>query len=260
MKKVRSRDGTGIAFDRSGEGPPIILVLGAFNDRQTGAPLAKALEAHFTVYNYDRRGRGASEDTTPFAVEREIEDIDALIADPGGSAPVFGYSSGAILAMRAVERGLAITKLALYEPPFMMDAQPTTLDHASRINELVAAGRRGEAVEYYQRDVVGIPAEIVAQLRDAPFRPALETIAHTLAYDASLLVTPPEVVHSVTVPTLVLAGDSSLGGLLDASQRLADALPQARHRTLDGQTHDIVPDVVAPVLEEFLSASSQPRG
>src|SRR5579859_6112512 len=121
MPHVVSTDGTAIAFDRVGDGPPVILVVGAFNDRATGAPLATFLAQHFTVFNYDRRGRGASGDTAPYAIEREIEDLDALISEAGGSASVFGYSSGAILALMAADRGLAITKLALYEPPFTID-------------------------------------------------------------------------------------------------------------------------------------------
>ncbi len=167
MKKVISKDGTAIAFDRSGEGPPIILVVGAFNDRSTGAPLAKLLEAHFTVFTYDRRGRGESGDTAPYAVDREVEDLEALIVEAGGSASVFGYSSGATLSLKAAARGLAITKLALYEPPLIVDdrrPRPPE-DLAAQLTELVSSGRRGDAVELFQTKGVGIPVEVVAQLR-----------------------------------------------------------------------------------------------
>jgi pimeloyl-ACP methyl ester carboxylesterase len=114
VDKVRSKDGTAISFDRVGEGPPIILVVGAFNDRATGAPLAVALQDLFSVITYDRRCRPARGDTLPCAIEREVEDIEALVEEAGGSAAVFGYSSGAVLSLMAVARGLAIPELALY--------------------------------------------------------------------------------------------------------------------------------------------------
>jgi pimeloyl-ACP methyl ester carboxylesterase len=155
MGTVTSRDGTRIAFDQSGEGPALILVVGAFNDRATGASLAQSLEPRFTVFNYDRRGRGESGDTAPYALEREIEDLEALITQAGGSACVFGYSSGAILALRAAAHGLALSQLALYDPP------PTGAkagELAPQLTELIAAGRRGDAVELFQTEAVGIPA------------------------------------------------------------------------------------------------------
>src|SRR4051812_40731786 len=169
MGTVASKDGTSIVFDRSGGRPATILVLGAFNDRSTGAPLAHFLEQHFTVFTYDRRGRGASGDTAPYAVEREFEDLDALIAQAGSSARVFGYSSGALLALRAAAHGLAIAQLALYDPP-PTGAQAGAL--APQLTKLIAAGRRGDAVELFQTEAVGIPSAVVAQLRHAPFRPA----------------------------------------------------------------------------------------
>ena len=156
MRKVISKDGTPIAFDQSGEGPPIILVVGAFNDSSTGAPLAAQLSEHFTVFNYDRRGRGMSGDTAPYAIEREIEDIEALITEAGGPASVFGYSSGAILALMAA-RGLTITKLALYDPPLMADAESSRRfkDLVGQLAELMASDHRGEAVELFQKKALG---------------------------------------------------------------------------------------------------------
>jgi Alpha/beta hydrolase family len=254
METVTSKDGTRIAFDQSGEGPAIILVVGAFNDRATGAPLAGALERQFTVFNYDRRGRGESGDTAPYAIEREIEDLDALIVQAGGSACVFGYSSGAILSLRAVAHGLAISQLALYEPP------PTGVKAgqiAPQLSELIAAGRRGDAVELFQTEAVGIPAAVVAQMRNAPFRPALEKIAHTLVYESTILRSlPAGLTASVRVPALVLDGEESPEVMRQAAHSLADALWDGRYHTLKGQGHDIVPAVVAPVLEEFFLASS----
>ena len=254
MGTVTSKDGTRIAFDRTGEGPAVILVVGAFNERPTGAPLARALEQHFTVFNYDRRGRGESGDTAPYAVEREIEDLDALITEAGGSARVFGYSSGAILSLRAAAQGSAISQLALFEPP------PTGAragELAPELSELVAAGRRGDAVELFQTEAVGIPAAIVAQLRNAPFRPALEKIAQTLAYESTILKALPDgLTASVKVPTLVIDGDQSPEVMRQAAKSLAEALPDGRYRTLKGQGHDIDPGVMAPVLVEFFLAQS----
>lgn len=259
MGKVRSKDGTAIAFDRSGEGPPIILVLGAFNDRATGAPLAAALQERLTVINYDRRGRGDSGDTAPYAVEREVEDLGALIEEAGGSASLFGYSSGALLSLRAAARRLAIPKLALYEPPLI--AQGSRIERpealAARLAELVAEGRRGEAVELFQTEGIGLPADVVAQLRQAPFWPALEAMAHTLVYETKIIgdgSIPTERAASVAAPTLVIAGGESFPFMRAMASALADAIPDARARVLEGQTHDLVPQALVPVLEEFLAA------
>ncbi len=216
------------------------------------------LASRFTVLTYDRRGRGDSGDTAPYAVEREVEDLEALIVQAGGSASVFGCSSGAVLALKAAARGLAITKLALYEPPLIVDdSRPRPpADLAAQLAELISAGRRGDAVELFQTKGVGIPADVVAQLRHAPFRPALEAMAHTLVYETTILgdqSVPTELAASVTIPTLVIDGGDGPASMRQGAQALADALPDARHRTLKGQTHDIVPEVVAPVLDEFFS-------
>ncbi len=250
MRTVSSKDGTRIAFEQAGKGPVVILVVGAFNDRSAGAPLAQSLEAHFTVINYDRRGRGDSGDTAPYAIEREIEDLEALIAAAGGSACVFGYSSGATLSLRAAAHGLAISKLALYEPP-PAGGKVGTL--APRLAKFVAAGRRGDAVELFQIEAVGIPPAYVAQMRNAPFRPALEKMAHTLVYESMILAALPEgMLASIQVPALVIDGTTSPEVMRHAAQSLAEALPAGSYRSLEGQGHDIVPAVLAPVLEEFL--------
>ncbi len=257
MHTVTSADGTTIAYEQLGDGPPIILVVGAFNDRSTTAPLAQALAPRCRVLNYDRRGRGDSGDTAPYAVQREIEDLDALITAAGGQAAVFGYSSGAVLALLAAAAGSAITKLALYEPPFVVDDSrpwPPT-DLAQRLAELVAAGRRGEEVELYQLEGIGLPEPVVIQLRQAPFRPGLEAIAHTLVYDAQItgdLSLPTELAASVAQPTLVLDGGASWEFLRSAALALAAALPNGQHRTLPDQTHDINPEVTAAALTDFL--------
>jgi len=170
MNTVTSKDGTTIAFDRLGDGPPVILVCGGSTDRMSNASLADLLAEHFTVFNYDRRGRGDSGDTSSYAVERELEDIDAVIDAAGGSAFLYGTSSGAGLALEAAASGLDITKLALWEPPFILDeSSRPPQDQVERYNEMIAAGRRGDAVEFFMRQVVGLPPEFVAFARTQPF-------------------------------------------------------------------------------------------
>jgi pimeloyl-ACP methyl ester carboxylesterase len=258
MDKVRSEDGTAIAFDRVGEGTPIILVLGAFNDRATGAPLAAALQDRFSVVTYDRRGRGDSGDTPPYAVEREVEDLQAIIEEVGGSASVFGYSSGAVLSLMAAARGLAITRLALYDLP--LSARGARIhrpeDLAARLAGLVEADRRGDAVALFQTEGVGLPSEVVAQLRQAPFWPALEAMAHTLVYETEIVgdgSLPVELASSLAVPTLAIAGGESFPFMRETPSALAAVMPDARARVLEGQSHDIVPHALAPALEEFFS-------
>jgi pimeloyl-ACP methyl ester carboxylesterase len=255
---VASKDGTLIAFDMIGSGPPLILVVGAFNDRATGAPLAEVLADEFTVFNYDRRGRGASGDTAPYAIEREVEDLDALIDRAGGEASVFGYSSGAALAVNAAAADSAITKLALYDlPPVVDDGRaPDSVDHAARLVELLAEDRRGDAVEYFQSKLVGLPDEVIAQLRHAPFRPALEAMAHTLVYEAMIVAhrwLPKDLVSSISVPTLAVAGGAASPVLPAAAKALAGAVPNGRAVILDGHTHDVDPPVLGAVLKEFLA-------
>lgn len=261
MRKVTSKDGTPIAFDRSGEGAAIILVGGAFQHRLIDprtAQLAALLAPHFTVFHYDRRGRGDSGDTAPYAVEREVEDLEALIKEAGGSAFVYGMSSGAALALEAAARGLAITKLALYEPPFMVDdSRPRPPNLATQYTELTSSGRHGDAVELFMTKAVGMPVEAVAQMRNTPMWPALEAVAHTLAYDATIMgdgSLPTERAASVTVPTLVMDGGASPAWMRTAVQALTDALPNAQRRSLEGQTHDVAPEALAPVLEEFFAS------
>jgi pimeloyl-ACP methyl ester carboxylesterase len=256
MRTVVSADGTKIAFDQTGDGPPLILVVGAFNDRSTGEPLAKALESQFTVLNYDRRGRGASGDTQPYAVDREVEDLDALIREAGGTARVFGYSSGGNLALEGPARGLGITKLALYEAPFVAGDERSRppKDMAAQLATLVASDRRGDAVELFQTKMVGIPEQVVVQMRHAPFRPALEATAHTLVYEATIvgdLTLPTEKLRSITAPTLAVYGGASPAFMGNGAKALAEAIPNGHVRALDGQTHHIVPAALAPVLLEF---------
>jgi pimeloyl-ACP methyl ester carboxylesterase len=260
FETTTSRDGTRIALDRTGNGSPIIFVVGAFNERSTAAPLAACLSGQFTTLTYDRRGRGDSGDTPPYAVEREIEDLAALLELVGGSAGVFGFSSGAILALEAAAAGLPITRLALYDAPYLVEAPATPPDHAARLSALIGSGQRGEAVEYFQRQVVGIPEPVVAQFRHAPFRPALERIAHTLVYEALILrdssLPAPEVAARVTMPTLLLAGGAGSPIMPRAARALAERLPDARAHILPDRGHDLDPAALGPELAAFFGAEA----
>jgi pimeloyl-ACP methyl ester carboxylesterase len=261
MNQVLSKDGTVIAFDRSGQGPAVVLVGGAFQYRAIDPPtahLAALLAEQFTVFHYDRRGRGESSDTQPYAVEREMEDLEALIQEAGGSACVFGMSSGGVLALDAAARGLAITKLALYEPPFNSGDEQSRRAAESYTRELTALlseGRRGDAAALAMT-TWGAPAEAVAGMRQTPIWPLFEAVAPTLAYDDALMgdgAVPAQRLASIAVPTLVMAGGASPAFMQEAAQAVARALSNARLRTLAGQTHDVDPEVLAPVLVEFFA-------
>jgi pimeloyl-ACP methyl ester carboxylesterase len=253
MNKTTSRDGTTIAFDRTGDGPPVVIVEGAFCSRMTSAPLAAQLAARFTVFAYDRRGRVDSGDTAPYSVEREVEDLAAVIGEAGGSAAAYGMSSGAVLAMDAAASGLPITRLALYEPPVAIDGGKSGAELLATVSERIAAGRRSDAVEAFLT-ATGMPAEIMAQMRRAPMWAGLESIAHTLPYDVTITADPEVLTDrapAVAVPTLVIAGGDSPPYLRDSARAVADRVPGARHRILDGQTHAVDPAALAPLLVEF---------
>ena len=255
---VTSADGTRIGFDRQGTGPAVVLISGGSVDRMSNVGLAAALAGDGTILNYDRRGRGPSGDTQPYAIAREIEDLAAVIEAAGGSAGVYGSSSGAVLGLHAAAAGLPIAKLALWEPPFIVDdSRPRpAADTASVYRRLVAEGKRGEAVEYFMSTVVGLPDEFVAFAKTQPWWPAQEALAHTLAYDAEIMADyslPTELIGRVSVPTLVVHGTSSFEFIGTAAAALTDALPDGRRETLDGQSHDVDPAVLAPVLARFFA-------
>jgi pimeloyl-ACP methyl ester carboxylesterase len=254
---VRSADGTSIAFERAGTGPALILVDAASGFRGFGpmGPLAELLSTSFNVYTYDRRGRGESGDTEPYAMEREIDDLAALITEAGGSAFVYGFSSGALLGVQAAVHGLSIPKLALLEPPIGTDAEQATKPNplAAELEALVAAGHRGDAVEHFQTSI-GVPAEMVAGMRDAPFWPVMEGLAHTLVYDVTITqATTLEDVAKVTVPTLVIDSQGSTGNLSVWARAVVEALPNGTHRSLAGEWHGVAPEDLAPVLSEFFT-------
>jgi pimeloyl-ACP methyl ester carboxylesterase len=265
MQKIHSKDGTTIAYDRTGSGPALILVGGMFEQRAMESETSKLaasplLTQHFTVYHYDRRGRGDSGDTLPFAVEREIEDIDALIAEAGGSAFISGISSGAALAFQAARHlGSKVKKLALYEPPFNddPDARQAWVAFRNQLAEALAEGRRADAVGLFMM-LLGVPPEGVAEMHQYPMWPMWEAIAPTIAYDAAALgdeaAVPVAKAAGLRVPTLVMSGSESFPFMSASAQALAAAITGGQYRCLEGQAHEVTPEALAPVLVEFFSA------
>lgn len=255
---VTSADGTAIAVDRAGQGPAVVLVGGGPTDHWAVADLAGLLAADFTVYNYDRRGRGASGDTAPWAIEREIEDLDAVIATAGGSAFVYGTSGGAIFAIHAAAAGSAINKLVLWEPPFRVDdsGTPPPADYAARVASLVTSGQRSEALELFFTDAVGMPAEMVGFMKSAPFWAGMESLTTGLMYDAKITgdFTVPGNASKVKVPTLVVDGGTT-SWMTAGANAVAAVIPQATRATLDGQPHNVAADAIAPVIATFCTGS-----
>jgi pimeloyl-ACP methyl ester carboxylesterase len=261
METVISKDGTRIAYDKIGDGPAVILFDGAFCSRNFGPTpkLVPHLASHFTVYAYDRRARGDSGDTKPYSVQREIEDLETMINEAGGSAFVFSISSGAIVALRAASSGLNIRKLAIYEPPFMGDnvKHRPPADHTEQLTKLIAADRRGEAIKYYLTKVIGMPAVIPLFMQLLPLWSKMKANACSLPYDSAVcgdFVLPGKQLASITVPTLVIAGDKSPEMLRNSVQAVADRIPRAQRRVLKGQTHNVSGKAIAPVLTEFFNA------
>ncbi len=257
MSQVISKDGTAIAYDQLGQGPAVIVVGGVLGDRSQQAPLAVLLSEHFTVYNYDRRAHGESGNTEPYAVEREIEDLNALIARAGGEAFVYGTSGCAVLALEAAACGLApsMKKLALWEPPYIVDNSrpPVPQDYQEQLTQMLREGRRGDMIELFMVEAVGMPREFVAPMRQAPFWAAQEALAHTLINDATLMgdySLPAERIAKVTVKTLVIDGGQT-PWLSKTAQMVADVLPHAQRHTIAGQPHNVDPAAIAPVLVEF---------
>src|SRR5260370_15885862 len=258
--KVLSKDGTAIAFDRIGNGPPVILIDGALCYRGMGqsGQLAELLAQHFTVFTYDRRGRGRSRDTAPYAVERDVEDITTLLSEAGGAAFVWGMSSGAVLALEAANRLSGVKKLALYEAPLIVDdCRSMTEDDWVRIGAAVAADRRSDAVKVFLKSV-GVPGFFIALMRLLPMWSKLKAVAHTLPYDGAIVKDnqrgkplPASQWASVTVPALVMDGGKSPAWMRHANRSLASVLPNAQYRTLEGQTHMLKPKAHAPMLVEF---------
>lgn len=261
---VVSKDGTTIAYERIGSGPPLVVVDGAFNTRRmgTGKQIAPALAGQFTVYIYDRRGRGGSGDTPPYASEREIEDLHAVMAATGGTADVFGHSSGASLALEAVRQGLPARRLALYEAPMVVDnTRPPVGDRfGGRVRDLVDAGHRGAAIKLFMTEGVRVPKPVTVIMPLMPVWKQLKAVAHTAPYDISFVE---EYLHGsplpagrwdgIGIPVLIIAGGKSQAWMRNAMRELSEAIPGATLKTLPGQTHMIKPKVAGPVLAEFFA-------
>lgn len=266
METIQSKDGTRLAFDIAGHGPTLILVGGMFEQRALDTETAKLaalplLAEHFTIVHYDRRGRGDSTDTLPFAVEREIEDIEILIDHVGGPAYVFGISSGAALAFEATLRlGSKVRKLALYEPPYNddPDARHAWVAFSRELNETLARGQHAEAVGLFMK-LLGVPDEHIAGMRAYPMWPMWESVAPSMAYDVAALgaeaAVPAKRAANLTIPTLLLSGGESYPFMSTTATTLASALPRGQHRILAGQTHEVDVNVLAPILIEFFKES-----
>lgn len=265
--RVTSRDGTTIAFERFGHGQPLVLVNATLHDRHIYRPLAEELSQQFAVVIYDRRGRGESGDTLPYAVEREIEDLAAVVSAAGGSASVYGHSSGAALVLHAAAWGVPMDAIVLHEPPFGSGSdqeQRAEQEEADQLAALLDEGRRSEAVALFLGSM-GLPAEMVEQ---ASHDPATLASAHTILYDPFEVTsqrsrhgqTPAQQASAVSIPALVLAGGASPEWMTEASQAIADALPHGQLRILDGHEHIVPVEVLTPVLAEFVARQAAAAG
>ncbi|WP_020657418.1 alpha/beta fold hydrolase [Amycolatopsis benzoatilytica] len=266
MSTVTSADGTLIAYSRIGTGPALVLVDGAlcYRGSTPNDDLAKALSDRFTVYTFDRRGRGESGDTAPYDVEREIEDIAAIVKEAGGEVGLYGISSGAALVLEAAHRGVPVKKVAVYEPPFIVDAtrKRVPADYQAKLEAATNAGKPGAAIKTFMTEGVGLPALMVVMMRLMPAWPRMKRVAHTLAYDARIMddnqagrPLPKGRWSGITAPTLIADGGKSPGWMRNGVAAAAAQLPGARYRTLPGQTHLVKTAALAPVLAEFFAAS-----
>lgn len=251
FETAKSADGTSIAFDRAGDGPTLVIVGGAFNTRHSPGQLVPLLTDAFTVITWDRRGRGDSGNTSPYAIERETEDLASVIAAAGGGARVYGHSSGAILSLEAAARGVDIVKLALYEPPYV----PVVPGHDPMDGVQVAldAGDPSEAARVFMR---GTGAQNVDALAQSPWWPSLVAVADTLPHDLALAgdgSIPTERLSTISIPTLVMDGGDSPDWAANAAEVLSAALQNAVRLTVEGQNHNVDPEVIAPILQRFFA-------
>ena len=249
---VRSADGTEIAYTRAGAGPAVVVVdpAGGYSGFDNLGGLAALLAADFTVWRFDRRGRGRSGDTPPYAVAREVEDLAAVIGAAGGSAGLFGFSSGGLLALHAAAAGAAIERLALMEPPVRPEGEPPETAFTAELAALVGAGRRAEAAERFLAGI-GVPPDVIEQM--APVRPAFDAVAHTLVYDCELSdATTFDLLRSVPTPALVLDSEGSSDDLTGGTAAIAAALPDGTRRSLPGGWHGVADADLAPVVAAFL--------
>ncbi|MFI9243116.1 alpha/beta fold hydrolase [Streptomyces sp. NPDC053086] len=257
-KKTTSRDGTSLAYGVIGQGPTVILVSGAMSTGGTMAPLAQRLADHCTAVVYDRRGRGGSGDTAPYAVGREVEDLTALIDAVGGDAALFGVSSGGALVLHAAASGLPLRRAAVYEVPYadhLADGAAREAAYKERLNAALGEGRRGEAVELFLR-LTGLGEEMIQGARQSPMWAGMEAVAPSLAHDDAVMgdgLLPRDRLAAITVPVLSVAGGASPEWMRTASREIAETVPKGAYRVLEGQTHMVEPEVLGPVLTEFFA-------
>ncbi|MES9525375.1 alpha/beta fold hydrolase [Streptomyces capoamus] len=257
-KKTTSRDGTCLAYHVTGQGPTVILVSGAMSTGGTLLPLAERLAERCTAVVYDRRGRGESGDTPPYAVDREVEDLAALLEAVGGDAALFGVSSGGALVLRAVADGLPVRRAAVYEVPYadhLAGGAEQEAVYKEQLNTALAEGRRGDAVELFLR-LTGLGEEMIQRARQSPMWAGMEAVAPSLAHDDAVMgdgLLPRDRLAAVRVPVLAVAGGASPEWMHRASQAVAEAVPQGRYRLLPGQTHMVEPEVLGPVLAEYVA-------
>lgn len=270
MTIVRSKDGTSIAYEKAGSGPALIIVDGALCYRAFGPSrkLVPHLKDKFTVFTYDRRGRGESGNSDRYDVQREVEDLEAVIDEAGGKASVLGFSSGAALALEAANRGADIERLALYEPPFIVDDSrtPTPEDFIPRLNDMIAGDRRGEAVRHFMK-LVGMPSIMVQAMRFFPGWRKLKAVSHTLPHDLAIvaehqrgLPLPEHRWDSAAMPTTVIEGGKSPLWMRNSMKALAAVLPNADLTTLNGQNHMVKAAVLAPIVKKLLAAQGNNGG
>ncbi|MFE6174155.1 alpha/beta fold hydrolase [Streptomyces sp. NPDC056464] len=257
-KNTISADGTSIAYQITGDGPAVILISGAMSTGGTVAPLAVPLSERFRVVAYDRRGRGQSGDTAPYTVEREVEDLAALIEAVGGEAALYGTSSGGALALEAAASGLPVRQVAVYEVPFAVyeGGAKERAEYTERLTEALEEGRRGDAVELFLR-LAGMAEQMIQGARQSPMWRGMETIAPSLAYDNAVMgdgLVPRDRLASITAPVLAVAGSASPAWMQEAARAVAETVPGGSYRSLPGQTHMVEPEVLGPVLVEFFGA------
>lgn len=261
MAKTISKDGTPIGYEKKGNGPALIIVDGAMCSRLFGPSqkLAEILSPNFTVYTYDRRGRNESGDTRPYAIEREIEDLEAVMKEAGGSAGLVGFSSGASLALEAASSGVNATKIMAYEPPYMVsnEGHQSPADSKEQLTKLIAEDKRGAALKFFMHDMVGVPSFAVAIMSITPMWPKLKKVAHTLPYDATVLRNfkmPAEKFAGIKIPTWIGAGGKTQIRLRRAAEAVEKTVPGATLAILPGQTHNVSPKVIAPEIIKFFNS------
>jgi pimeloyl-ACP methyl ester carboxylesterase len=262
MHTITSKDGTRIAYDVYGEGEPVILVEGAFCGRHFGNTnkLAAELGKHFRVYHYDRRARGDSGPSTDYSLDRELEDLSALIAEAGGSAALVGFSSGACLAIEAAAAGLPITRFAFYEPPYMVGpkARKVPANFEAEVQQLVADGKYGDAVAYFMVKLIGMPSIFLIPMKLSKMWKTITPQAPSLPFDMEAVngFEPPiERMRRISVPTLAIHGTKTFPVLIDSTTLCAQSIPGAGHAVLPGQTHEVKAEAIAPELVRFFSGA-----